>query len=65
MNVQVTWQGKRGQYRIEVTPAEDGGVTVIATGPAPDFTETGLMVSAPRTQDALTLMLKRLEETEA
>jgi hypothetical protein len=65
MNVQVTWKGKRGQYRIEVSPAEDGGVTVIATGPAPDFTESGLMVSAPRAHDALSLMLKRLEETDA
>jgi hypothetical protein len=65
MNVQVTWQGKRGQYRIEITPAEDGGVTVIAVGPAPDCTESGLLVSAPRAQDALALMLKRLEENDA
>jgi hypothetical protein len=65
MNVQVTWKGKRGQYRIEVTPAEDGGVTVTATGPEPSLTETGLQVPAPHAQDALSLMLKRLEESDA
>lgn len=65
MNVETVWKGKRGYYWIEVAEAADGGFTATAIGPAPGPVGPAAKVTAPNSREAVSLVIKSLEETGA